>query len=256
MKRLDVNLSSAQVNDLLFAMDIKTDESIKYFELTNALLTELRIMEEEEEEDEEERVEMQIKRRNGGGLRKNGNVREPAYEHKVESEPTPNKQNIQLYKDPQANISNSPQAVTTNPEIRAENALRRKLKAAAFRVGGVNWREVFRVFAQEKSKARRRGITVKDLCRGIRKDGKVTSSLFSDKNVADLFAAIDVDQDERASYRDFVHWMEGPRLKRENKSSARASNNPSNGNSPHITKLTDSIGETVAEHEHDPGEEC
>ena len=237
MKRLDVNLTAAQVDDLLFAMGIMANGTIKYFELTNALLTELRIMEQEQEE---ERIEMLVERAQDV-RQKNKIVKIPVSDHKTRCEKEDislaREQQKLLYQDPKANISNSPQAMTTNPEIRAENALRRKLKAAAFRVGGVNWREVFRVFAQEKSKARRRGITRKDLRRGIRKDGNITSSLFSDKNVDQLFAAIDFDKDERASYHSFVQWMEAPRLRKTMKLSS------------HTPPKSERVDETVGEQE-------
>ena len=207
MKRLDVNVSRAQVDDLLFAMDIDGSGDIQYFELTNALRTELHIM---EEEAERERADARHERKKTM-LHHEAKDTSPAVHvhkqvHKLTDKLTPQ---AQLYKDPRADIRNSPhaRAATPSAEARAKHALRRKIKAAAFRVGGVNWREVFRVFAQEKSKARGRGISEKDLCRGIRRDGHITASLFSDKNVSELFVAIDVDEDQRASYSDFVSFM-------------------------------------------------
>jgi Ca2+-binding EF-hand superfamily protein len=85
--------------------------------------------------------------------------------------------------------------------------LRRKMRAASFSAGGSagteDWAKLFKVHDRENASE----LSLEDIRRAIRKDGKLTASVFPDELVEIVFSLIDSDNDGFISADEFVDWI-------------------------------------------------
>ncbi len=81
--------------------------------------------------------------------------------------------------------------------------LKQKLKAAAYAVGGVDWRKLFRHYDRDNS-----GMLSREEFRSaIRRDGKLTAYMLSDDALNSIFDMLDVNRSNTLEIDEFLAWM-------------------------------------------------
>ena len=94
-------------------------------------------------------------------------------------------------------------------ELAAETTqMRYRLKAAAYTLGGVNWKKLFRFYDRDNSGQ----IGYTEFKRLVRTDAKITSSHLPDKNLRAIFKLVDRDDSGEIDYTEFLAWVENPNL--------------------------------------------
>jgi Ca2+-binding EF-hand superfamily protein len=82
--------------------------------------------------------------------------------------------------------------------------IRRKLTAAAYTAGGLNWHKLFKFYDRDNSSK----LNLQEFTSALRRDAKLTVTALSDSAVAHLFAALDSDHSGSLSLQEFVAWLE------------------------------------------------
>lgn len=84
-------------------------------------------------------------------------------------------------------------------------SIRRKMRAAAYDNGGVNWRKLFRYYDKDNSGE----INLDEFKAAIRKDARVKPEQVSEQALNDLFVLVDQDQDGFVQYEtEFLLWLD------------------------------------------------
>ena len=198
MKRMDVELSSRQIQALMEAMDVQNGGTITYFELVNALRVEMRLLREEEnhqrdvlrKEDYERRREALVLQR----------TREETFQRDNEARKKREAKSInQSKKQKRSALKKSKKSMPPS----MERALRKRLLRACDLVGGVNWSRVFKCHLDKVS-----SLSMESFRSGMRRDGRVTIKVFDNPSVRDVFHCVDVDRHGEIDYSQFRHWLD------------------------------------------------
>jgi Ca2+-binding EF-hand superfamily protein len=81
--------------------------------------------------------------------------------------------------------------------------IKRKLTAAAYSVGGVDWEHLFNFYDADNSG----GLNIVQFTKCIRKDAKMTEIMLSKESVQMLFNSIDTDHDDAIELDEFLAWL-------------------------------------------------
>ena len=84
--------------------------------------------------------------------------------------------------------------------------VKRKMRAAAYTVGGVDYAKLFRHYDRDNSG----DLEVDEFMSAIRRDAKIPKKDVSDKELAAVFAAVDDDGGGSVDIDEFVAWLEAP----------------------------------------------
>ena len=82
--------------------------------------------------------------------------------------------------------------------------VKRKLRAAAYTVGGVNYRKLFKHYDRDNSG----GLECDEFISAIRRDAKIPKREVSDRELAAVFSAVDDDGGGTVDIEEFVTWLE------------------------------------------------
>jgi hypothetical protein len=84
--------------------------------------------------------------------------------------------------------------------------IRQKLKAAAYRIGGVSWPDLFAYYA-----AHHGAIGFAQFLEMFRSDAKISKGHMSDADVRKVYDCVDTDGSGTIEYTEFVAWMQSKR---------------------------------------------
>jgi len=81
--------------------------------------------------------------------------------------------------------------------------IKSKLTGAAYSMGGVDWHRLFDHYDRDGSGS----VSLNEFRNIIRKDAKVTASMFPDEMLEHLFEIVDEDKSGKVAYREFLVWL-------------------------------------------------
>ena len=84
--------------------------------------------------------------------------------------------------------------------------VKRKMRAASYTVGGVDYAKLFRHYDRDNSG----DLEVEEFMSAIRRDAKIPKKEVSDKELAAVFAAVDEDGGGSVDIEEFVAWLNAP----------------------------------------------
>ena len=82
--------------------------------------------------------------------------------------------------------------------------LKRRIRACAYSVGGVDWRKLFRHYDRDNSG----NLELAEFRSALRRDGKVSRDILSDTDIVHVFCAVDADGSGTVEVEEFAAWME------------------------------------------------
>ena len=205
MKRMDVELSCAQIFAMMRAMDVRNTNGITYFEIVNALRVEMRLLREEENKERDTRRYEDRERRRVELVRQR--KREEEFQRDNAARQLRETQSInQVRRQKKSALKKAKKSMPPS----MERALRKRLLRACDSVGGVSWRRVFQCHLDKVA-----SLTLETFRSGMRRDGRLTIKVFDNPSVRDVFHSVDVERSGTIDHNQFVAWLdEGTKEKR------------------------------------------